>query len=138
MGEYSRTSAINIVLHATLVLICIGFLGCSTVGRVVPAEKRVNLSEAITQEIFKAEGLTVIYSYTLKDNIMSFSCSAAVRFKVQSFNVHLLFLDEQGAVLLQKRVFSSGDRFSDKTLDVPPGAVGISFNYSSEPYRGRR
>lgn len=138
MGKYSRTPAINRVLYATIVLICIGFLGCSTVGRVVPAEKRMGLSETTTQEIFKAEGMTVIYSYILKDNIMSFSCSAAVQFRVQSFDVHLLFLDEQGAVLMQKRVFSSGDRFSEKTLEVPPGAAGISFSYSSEPFRGNQ
>jgi hypothetical protein len=138
MGSYSRIAVKNTVLFATIVLICISLLGCSAVGRVVPTENRMELANSTAQEVFEADGLRVIYSYNLQDDIMSFSCRVSVRFRVQSFNAKLLFLDAQGTVLQQNRVFSSGDRFSEKALVVPSGAVAISFNYSSQPFRGRQ
>jgi hypothetical protein len=139
MSEYSITQAMKKTFYTVLVLICIGLLGCSAVGKVIPVEKRVQLLETTaTQEVFKADGLTVLYSYIVKDGIMTLNCSAAVRFKMESFGVRLLFLDVQGTVLEQKLVYSSGDRSTEKTLDVPPGTVDISFNYSGQPYRGHQ
>ena len=139
MSENSMKLAMTKILYAAVALICIGFLGCSAVGKVVPVEKRVELLETTaTQDTFKADGLTVIYSYIVKDDIMTFTCRAALRFKMESYDVRLLFLDAQGAVLLQKLVYSSGDGSTEKTLDVPPGTVGFSFNYSGQPFRGHQ
>lgn len=109
------------------------------VGSVVPVEKRVELLQTGTiEDIFKSNGLTVKYRYTLTGGSMLLSCSAALNFKVESFDVRLLFIDAQGTVLQQKAVYSSEQRSDEKSLDIPPGTASISFMYSSQPFRGRR
>ena len=108
------------------------------VGSVVPVEKRVELLQTGTiQDIFKSNGLVVDYRYTLRDGSMLLSCSAALNFQVNSFDVRLLFLDAQGTVLQQKVVYSSKLQNDQKSMNVPPGTGSISFTYSSQPFRGR-
>jgi hypothetical protein len=137
MSEKSIIHRMKKTLYSTIILVSLGLFGCATVGSVVPIEKRVELSETRTiEDIFKSDGLTVEYSYTLRDGTMFLTCRAALKFKVDAFDVRLLFLDAQGTVLQQKVVYSSGQRSIEKSLDVPLGTASISFKYSSQPYRG--
>ena len=125
-------------LYSTLFIAFLCLLGCASLGGRVPAENRIALSETKqVDDTFKAEGLTVKYSYLLRENSMSITCNATLRFRVKSYDVRILFLDAQGTILQQKIVYSSGQRTVKTFLDVPPGAVSISFKYSSQPYRGR-
>ena len=124
-------------LYSALVLVFLSLFGCATVGSIVPVEKRVALSEARTiQDTFKADGWRVDYSYIIREGTMSITCRPSVRFKVEAFDVRILFIDVQGTVLEQKLVYSSGQRNTEKSFDLPSGTVGISFTYSSQPYRG--
>ncbi len=139
MNEKSIIHRMKKTLYSAIILVSLGLFGCATVGSVVPIEKRVELSETrIIEDIFKSNGLTVEYSYTLSDGTMFLTCRAALKFKVDAFDVRLLFLDAQGTVLQQKVVYSSKQRSGEKSLDVPPGTASISFTHSSQPFRGRR
>ncbi|MFT5726301.1 MAG: hypothetical protein ACI8PB_000419 [Desulforhopalus sp.] len=139
MSDKSIIQKSKNTLYCTLILVSLGLFGCAMVGSVVPVEKRVELLQTGTiKDIFKSNGLIVEYNYTLTDGSMLLSCSAALSFPVESFDVRLLFLDAQGTVLQQKVVYSSRQRSDEKSLDVPPGTASISFMDSSQPFRGRR
>jgi len=118
------------------------------VGRTVPADERVLFSGQETgQWIFHQGGSTIDYSRNLADSEIHLSGKVSYDHSADSLNVYLWFLDASGEVLQQKIVYSSGYRNStyrenrrhfQKTLTVPPEAVGISFSFSSQLRRGHK
>jgi len=117
------------------------------VGRVIPFDQRMELSEAgRINEIYDFRGLTVIYSYVLKDGSLQLSGRTSIPGGIDSFDLRVLFLDSSGKVLQQKLLYSIGYRqgwwksgpIFTKTLQVPPGTTSLSFTYSSTPKRGRK
>ncbi len=121
--------------------------GCTMVGRVIPVDQRMELSEAgQVNEIYNYRGLTVMYTYALQGGNLQLSGRTSIPGRVDSFDLRVLFLDSSGKVLQQKLLYSIGYRqgwwkggpFFTKTFQVPPGTTGLSFTYSFTPHRGRR
>jgi len=137
----------NMVLFL-LLLITFGLAGCAGVGGFVPADDRILLDEkGAGQGSFRQDSLTVVYSYRLTEDNLTVSGDVDYTWAVDSLDVRLLFLDAAGTVLQKKIVYSSGYRVADsrktertfqQTMAVPPGAAGISFDYSAQPRRSYR
>lgn len=126
-----------------LILGSLSLSGCAGLGQNVSVEDRIFFEEKEkSQGRFTQDGLTVDYSYRLAGNNMTMDGSIYYTRSVNSLNVYLLFLDHSGDILQRDIVYSSGYRvahswgmtertFRDQ-LDVPQGAVGISFTYYAE------
>ncbi len=135
---------------ALFLLLCIslGLTGCTNVGRTVPADDRILFSmQEAGQGSFQQGGLIIDYSFDLADSQLHLSEEASYDYSADSLNVYTWFLDASGEVLQQKLIYSSGYRNSaygenqsrfQKTLILPPEAVGISFSHSSQIRRGRQ
>lgn len=121
----------------------ISFVGCSVVGRTVPVDNRILFAgQNSSQGNYRYGDLTVAYRYELRAGEMKLNGSVRHRGGFDSLDVRVQFIDTEGTVLNQKIVYSSGyrvaksrdiDRSFQTLLDVPPGAAGLSFNYSSRP-----
>ncbi len=133
-----RTGVLSLLL-----LISLGFFGCSNMGQVASVDNRALVSEKKSnQGIFKDGGLTVRYNYSLNGDKMFLTGDVSYRGAVDSLDVRILFLDPAGTVLQRKIIYFSGyrvfppwgDERKIKThLIVPHGATGISFSYSARP-----
>ena len=97
--------------------------------------------------VFTQGGLTVDYSYRLSGGNIDLEGQVSFSGRADSLSVYLLFVDGVGTVLVQKIIYSSGyrdsnRRMSDRTFQhtfiVPTKAKGVSFSYTSQPYRGQR
>lgn len=131
-----------------VVLMAFGLSGCAMMGKIVQVDNQILFgNEEKKQGIFSQGGLTVDYSYRLTGGNIDLKGQVDFSARVASLNVHLLFVDGAGTVLQQKILYSSGyrgsgswrsERIFQKTLIVPTGAKGISFSYSTQPYRGHR
>ncbi len=136
------------VLLLLLILLSLGLAGCSMVGEVVQADKQILLSESgKSGGEFKNGKCTVQYKYSVSGGNMNLAGSASYRGGYDSLNVRALFLDEAGAVLQVKLLYSSGyrvsrsrddDRSFQNDLSLPPGTAGISFNCSTQERSGHR
>jgi hypothetical protein len=136
------------VLLLLLMMLSFGFAGCSMVGKVVPADKQILLSETGNSGgEFKNGQCTVLYKYSVAGGNMNLAGSASYRGGYDSLNVRALFLDEAGAVLEVKLLYSSGyrvsrshgaDRSFQNDLPLPPGTAGISFSCSTQERSGNR
>lgn len=142
-GMFGKTAALYLFF-----LIAFGLVGCAGVGRPVPVDDRILFDEkSAGQGSFRQGGLTVAYSYRLAEGNITVGGEVDYTWAVDSLDVRLLFLDAAGTVLEKRIVYSSGyrvarawtaERSFQQTLAVPPGAVGISFDYSAQPRRGYR
>lgn len=129
-----------------LIVVSLGFLGCATVGQVVPADQQIAFSETgKSGGSYKSGGCTVEYSYDLAGEKMNLRGSASYRTGVDSLDVRVLFLDGTGSVMEQKIVFSTGYRTGkgrgggfQEALVMPPGAAGIAFTCSAKERRGKK
>lgn len=129
-------------------LVVFGFSGCTMEGRIVQADNKILFgTEEKRQGIFTQGDLTVDYSYQLSGGNINLAGEVSYSGRADSLNVRLLFLNDAGTVMVQKIIYSSGyrdssswmsDRSFQHTFIVPTGATGISFSYSSSPYRGKR
>jgi len=148
MCKFDLPLSMKNIVHYMLTLVCFSFLGCTSVGSVVPVDQMVTLMESQkSQSIFKHGPLTVEYMYSVADGRISLKGNAKYSGGADSLDLRVLFLDATGTVLQKKIVYSSGyrttrdpkpERNFDKTLDVPVGAVGFSFTYSVKERSGRR
>ncbi len=125
--------------YCALILVSFGLLGCAMVGSVVPVEKRVKLLQTGTiEDTFKSDGLIVKYRYTLTDGSMLLSCSAALNFRVESFDcTSFVSLMHKELCYSKRQYIRQSNGVIEKSLDIPPGTASISFMYSSQPFRGR-
>lgn len=148
MEKIVHVSGRKTAVFYLVILMAFGFLGCTMEGRVVQIDNQILFGkEEKRQGIFTQRGLTVDYSYQLSGGNINLAGEVSFSDRVDSLNVHLLFLNDAGTVLVQKIIYSSGyrdssswklDRSFQHTFIVPTGTKGISFSYSSSPYRGRR
>lgn len=133
-----RTGVLSLLL-----LISLGFFGCSNMRHVASVDNRVLVSESKSnQGIFKDGGLTLRYNYSLNGDKMFLTGDVSYSGGVDSLDVRILFLDPAGTVLQRKIIYFSGyrvfppweaERKIQTNLIVPNGATGISFSYSARP-----
>ncbi len=96
-----------------LLLVLLSLSGCAGLVRNVPVEDRILFSQdEKTDGRFTENGLTVDYSYRLAGNNMVLEGSAHYYRSVDSLNVYLVFIDENGNVLQRDIVYYSGYRVS--------------------------
>ena len=127
-------------------------VGCSTVGQVIPPEKRIPLEEGGPHsDIWSSFDCVMNYQYqmtrpepaspgklTLKGSVQGKNRS------LDSLSISVNFLDAGGKVLQRKSVYTSGyrvenpDRSFQLSLDTPPGAVAISFGSKAQARTGSR
>jgi hypothetical protein len=93
-------------------LLAFAIYGCSAVGRVIPQDQRLALStENSEQTTFTAKGLVVDYSYSMEGQTMTIRGNGRPKIsRLDSFHLHLLFLDSTGTVLEQKLLYSRNYR----------------------------
>jgi len=143
----TQNESVKNVFLFLLVLMSLSFIGCSMVGRVIPDDKRILLSD---QEkgggTFHDGGCTVEYSYRLTGDSMIIQGQAYYRRSVDLLDVRAMLLDTSGTVLDEKLVYASGyresrgrgiDRSFKETLIVPPGSTGITFSCSVQERSSR-
>ena len=148
MKRYAIALAKELVILPLLMLASFGLIGCTHVGRLVPAEDRVLFTENQTgQGTFNTDGLTVDYTYKLQGRDLDLAGNAWYRGGFDSLNVYVLFIDSAGTVLQQRIAYYSGyrswrhwhaDNSFQETLSVPPGAAGFTFSYSAQPSYSKR
>lgn len=147
MKYNAATKKVRMFILGLLVLFGFGFLGCSTIGTVIPQERRITLAN--TQDgasTFKEGSLSVNYSYSLSSTDMNISGNVSYMGGADSLDIRVVFLDSQGAVVDQKLIYATAyrdtrgntkDRSFEKSLEVPAGVVSFSFTYSAQD-RNRR
>lgn len=143
MKKYIIISAQQAVTLVLLVLVYLSLFGCAGMGRLVPADNRILFAEKeSSQGNYSHGGLTVEYRYRLEGKKLALEGKVNYLGGVDFLNVYLQFIDATGTVLQQEIVYYSGyrisrhwiaDRSFQETLVVPPGATGISFDYSAQP-----
>lgn len=131
-----------------VIVMALALAGCALVGHVTQVDNHIPFGkEDKKQGVFTQRGLTVDYSYRLSEGNINLEGQVSFSGRADSLNVHLLFVDGAGTVLVQKIIYSSGyrdsnRRMSDRTFQhtfiVPTKAKGISFSYTAQPYRGKR
>jgi hypothetical protein len=124
-----------------IVFILLFVSGCAMTTKIVPEDKRIMLAEkTATSETYSSGPLTVNYEYQRSGDTLTIAGNVEFRQGVDSLDVRIYFLDGEGLVLGRKLVYSSGyrslaTRDSTRTfrtkIDVPAGAVGLTFNESS-------
>ena len=138
------------ILKRKLFILCLlsgvslGFSGCANMAGVVAVDKRVLFNEREnSQGTFTDGPLTVNYNFNLTGVKLHLAGDVCYRDRVDLLNVRILFLDSTGSAVQEKIIYSSGyrtntdwgtERTFQKNLVVPPGAIGISFSYSTLPY----
>ncbi len=148
MAKVVRVSAGKIALVSLVILLALAFAGCAKLTRVTQVDNKILFDNQNKKEgIFTSGGLTVDYSYQLSGGNIDLKGQVSFSNRADSLNVYLLFVDSVGTVLVQKKIYSSGyrdssRRMSDRTFQqrfiVPTKAKGVSFTYTSQPYRGQR
>ena len=137
----------ELVILPLLILATFGLIGCTQVGRLVPADDRILFNDRETgQGTFNSDGLAVDYTYKLQGRDLNLEGNAWYRGGVDSLNVYVLFLDPAGTVLQQRIAYYSGyrvfrhwtDSSFQESLAVPPGAAGFTFSYSAQPSYSKR
>ena len=123
------------------------FTGCVGIGRIVSTENRILLSEEQAQEGTFVYGWNSLnYSYSLDGEVMAIKGEVLARGSINSLRVRLLLLDETGAIVEGKYIYSSGYRnfhysklsntFSHNII-LPDEVKGFSFDFFVE-YQIRR
>jgi len=117
------------------------------VGRVIPADKRIMLSDQDKGGgTFHDGGCSVEYSYRLAGDKMMMQGQVSYRRSIDSLDLRAMFLDTSGTVMDQKLVYSSGyresrsrdaDRSFKETLVVPSGSTGMTFSCSVQERSSR-
>ena len=112
--------------------------GCAMKNQTIAEAKRVVLTEKTSAaEVYTSGPLTVNYEYQRSGDKMTMSGSIEFRQSVDSLDVRIFFLADDGLVLDKKLVYSSGfrsmaTRDSTRTfrlnLEIPAGTVGFSFD----------
>lgn len=149
MEKYIPVVKEKTVAWCLLILLCFVFLGCAASIRFVSEDKRIQLvASGLDSGSFKNGPLSIKYSYSRTGDIISLSGNAEFVGRLDYLDIYLLFLDGGGKSVSTKYVYSSGFRsqdtvdksyqFSKSSLEVPPGAVSISFDYFSEDRAGNR
>ena len=134
-------------ITCAIALIFFFSLGCSMVGRVVPLSQRMELVGTGAKDVvFKNRDLNVIYSYDIHGSLLNITGKTYKPQGLDSFDLRLMFLDNEGKVLQQNLIVSVGFRSGQmgpnelnfqKTLQLPANTSGISFNYSGFTRMGR-
>lgn len=123
------------------------FLLVSCIGGMTPPEARVALDPAgRATDTYKRGPLTVAYSYKSQNDILQISGDIQFNLGVDSLNVRLDFLDQEGKVVKQHLVYSSGYRIRgmegarrfDTTLKIPDGVTGFAFSSTEKQRTGNK
>lgn len=129
-----------------LLVVLLSLIGCAATK--VPIDRQIQLAEGTDiQGRYKTGEVSVVYTFNQTGDTMLLNGKISFQGRGDSLNVRVLFTDAAGLVLDRKLVYLTGYRsggglpndgnFKQK-LEVPPGAVGFSFSYSSQPKSGRR
>jgi hypothetical protein len=123
------------------------FILTSCFSGITPPEARVALDPAgIANATYQRGPLSVNYRYKSQQNMMQISGDVQFQRGVDSLNVSIEFLDQEGKVLKRHLVYSSGYRLSemDKSrnfaaeLKIPDGATAFTFSSSEKERTGKR
>ncbi len=148
MNTKIATTTLRTRIIGLLVLLNIGLFGCSTVGKVIPQERRIPFAD--TQQAdgtFEKGSITINYSYSLSGTNMTLNGKAHYLGGADVLDIRVVFLDAQGAVIEQKLIYGTnyrasrgqqGDRTFEKTLAVPTRTTAFSFTYAAEDRSGHR
>ena len=144
MEKIVQVPAGKMAVLSLVIVMALALSGCA----VTQVDNKILFgNEDKKQGVFTKGGLTVDYRYHLSGGNMNLQGQVSFSDRVDSLNVYLLFVDGAGTVLVQKAIYSSGyrdssRRMSDRTFQhtfiVPTKDKGISFSYTSQPYRGQR
>lgn len=143
MKTYVNFSAKKIAVLFLLIFVSLSFFGCANVGKLASTDNRIPFAEKGTsQGVYSDGGLTVDYSYSLDGKNLTLEGKVNYPGSVDSLKVYIRSVDATGTVLQQNTVYSSGyrvyrewatDRSFKEKFVIPPGTVGISFSYASQP-----
>jgi hypothetical protein len=120
--------------------------GCAGINQTISPERQILFSDSGSGTgDFRNGRLEISYQYEINRNTVNVAGNFSYNWKYDSLNIWAVLVDSSGQVLLQRLVFSSGFRtgrtsrtemFSE-SLELAPGAVGLSFTHSSTERRGR-
>lgn len=129
-----------ICLPALFFLIFLG--GCANYSRVVADANRLPLTQGRQEQgTFSNDNISLQYGYELRGEELSMEGRISGGRGIDFLKIDLLFLDQNGRVISGKFIYSSAYRTYAKikregefarTLNVPAGTAGISFDFYVE------
>lgn len=140
IAQYKLSNFLVLIMSMLLLTAC--FSG------IIPPEARVALDPAGTATgIYKRGPLSVGYSYKNRQETLQISGDIDFQYSVDSLNVRLEFLDQEGKVIGRHLVYSSGYRTSgmgttgrsfNTVVKIPDGTTAFTFSSSEKQRTGRR
>ncbi len=132
-----------------ILLLSLSISACTKIGQQIPAAKMISFDDTLAEGEgrFDSEGLHVVYNYDRQGDSLRVWGRVAYNLPVESLDVYLLFTDDDGTVIDQEWVYSTGYTVSklwgrssafERTLEVPDGAAAMSFDSSAVRSRGHQ